>query len=278
MNIKKSLNISGKILSLNKPIVMGVINTTPDSFYEPSRVNQTDDIVSQAEKMLEEGAAILDIGGYSTRPGNQTVSIEDEILRVKKPIEEIIKHFPKAIISIDTFRSEVAEVAMHAGAKIVNDISGGNLDDKMYQIVADWKCPYIIMHMRNSPQNMMADLVYKDLVTDVNKYFSEIANNIKFYGIKDLVIDPGFGFSKDLKQNYHLLQKLSALKVLGLPILVGLSRKSMIYKKLDITSQEALNGTSVLNTIALLNGASILRVHDVKQAVESVELFTETYR
>ncbi|MEL6561292.1 MAG: dihydropteroate synthase [Bacteroidota bacterium] len=275
MKIKKSLNVSGKLISLETPVVMGILNITPDSFYQNSRYQSIKEVLKESEKMLIEGADILDIGGYSSRPGAHEVTIEEEISRVIPVVEAVTENFHNAIISVDTFRSEVANVALEAGAHIINDISGGRADAKMYDLIAKWACPYIVMHMKGTPQTMMQMTNYEDLLKEIITYFSEIAYLLRARGVKDIIIDPGFGFAKNMEQNYNLLQNLSHLQVLGLPILAGISRKSMIYKKLGITSQEALNGTTVLNSFALMNGASILRVHDVKEAVETVRLFKE---
>ncbi len=275
MKIKKSLNISGKVISLETPAVMGILNITPDSFYEKSRHHAIKDVLQESEKMISEGALILDIGGYSSRPGADEVSELEEIERVRPVIETISSEIPEAIISVDTFRSEVASVALNSGAHIVNDISGGQLDASMFDLIASWNCPYILMHMKGTPQSMMGLTDYDDLLKDVVTYFSDRVHQLRSKGVKDIVIDPGFGFSKNLEQNYQLLKNLEYLQVLDLPILAGISRKSMIYKKLGITSQEALNGTTVLNSFSLMKGASLLRVHDVKEAVETVKLYKE---
>lgn len=275
MKIKKSLNVSGKLISLETPVVMGILNITPDSFYQNSRHQSIKEVLKESEKMLNDGATILDVGGYSSRPGADEVTMEEEISRVRPVVEALTENFPEAIISVDTFRSGVASIALEAGAHIINDISGGHADAKMYDLVAQWGCPYIVMHMRGTPQTMMKMNKYEDLLKEMINYFSEIIYLLKGKGVKDIIIDPGFGFAKNIEQNYYLLQNLGYLKVMGLPILAGISRKSMIYKKLGITSQEALNGTTVLNSFALMNGASILRVHDVKEAVETVRLYKE---
>ncbi|MBB6459251.1 dihydropteroate synthase [Flammeovirga kamogawensis] len=268
-----SLKIKGKLFDLNSTKVMGIINATPDSFYNNSRKVYVDDAVLQAETMLNEGAHILDIGGYSSRPGAEHVKEEEELNRVLPIIEAIKTKFPEAIISIDTFRSNVAKNANYFGADIINDISGGNLDERMFDTVKELNIPYIMMHMRGTPQTMKNLTEYPEGVTfEVMKYFAEKAQEFLSDGTSDIIIDPGFGFAKTIEQNYELLHNLHLLKELNLPILVGVSRKSMITKKLGITSNEALNGTSVLNTLAILKGAHILRVHDVKPAVECVKL------
>ena len=277
LHSKRTLRVSDKVLDLSVPAVMGIINITPDSFYSGSRHQSVKSAEEQAEQMLSFGADILDIGGYSSRPGADEVSESEEIDRVQPVIEHLSKAFPEAIFSVDTFRSGVAEAAMRAGAHMINDISGGQLDEAMYDTVARWQCPYFLMHMKGTPQTMMNQTGYDDLLKEMISYFAERIVLLREKGVHDIIIDPGFGFSKNLRQSYYILRRLSALKVLGLPILSGISRKSMIYKKLGINSHEALNGTTVLNTISLIEGASILRVHDVKEAVEAVALYKETY-
>ncbi len=269
---KKTLNIEGRVLSLEQPMVMGILNATPDSFFEGSRFSEENAVLKQVEKMLEEGAHFIDVGGYSTRPGAEHIPLEEEIKRTAKKIKKIKTTFPEAIISADTFRSKVALSAIENGASIINDVSGGMLDKDMMPTVARAKVPYILMHMRGTPQTMNQLTQYNNLVTEVVK---ELAINVKkaiSHGINDIIIDPGFGFSKTADQNYELLKNLDYFKVLKLPLLIGLSRKSMIWRKLDCLPEEALNGTTVLNTVALLNGANILRVHDVKQAIEAIQL------
>ncbi|MBB3697681.1 dihydropteroate synthase [Flammeovirga yaeyamensis] len=272
-----SIKIKGTLLDFNTPKVMGIINATPDSFYNQSRKLFVDDAIQQAEKMLQDGATILDIGGYSSRPGADHVNEKEELERVLPIIDQISSQFPEAILSIDTFRSEVARQSIQAGAGIINDISGGKLDAKMYQTVADLDVPYIMMHMRGTPQTMQTLTDYPNGVThEVMKYFSERRIEFIKSGAVDLIIDPGFGFAKTLDQNYELLREMSTLQALACPILVGVSRKSMITKKLNIEAKDALNGTTVINTIALQQGGNILRVHDVKEAAECVKLFSET--
>lgn len=254
---------------------MGIINATPDSFYAGSRRLTVDDILRQAGNMLDQGATFLDIGGYSSRPGAKDVSIDDEIKRVVEPIDAIVKRFPEAIISIDTFRSEVAKRAVDSGASVVNDISAGNLDNQMLNVVAELSVPYIAMHMKGTPQTMKELVNYDNLVVEVVKYFSSVLDHCNHLGIKDVLIDPGFGFAKTTEQSFELLNKLEYFEQLSRPLLVGVSRKSMIYRSLEITAEEALNGTTVLNTVALFKGAAILRVHDVKEAVEAVKLISQ---
>ena len=266
------LNIGGKLLDLSTPQVMGILNVTPDSFYSGSRVLQVEDAYMKAERMISEGASILDLGGHSTRPGADAVSEEEELKRVLPVVELIQKHFPNAIISIDTFRSTVARQAVAAGAHIVNDIAGGNLDSLMFETVAALNVPYILMHSRGTPQTMKELNQYDNLVTDVLRELQAKIYQLQQLGVRDIVADMGFGFAKNADQNYVLLNELKAFQVLNVPLLIGVSRKSMIWRKLNITADQSLNGTTVLNTIALMNGANILRVHDVKEAVEAVKL------
>ncbi|QMU29850.1 dihydropteroate synthase [Adhaeribacter radiodurans] len=269
---KSTLNCHGKILSLASPIVMGILNVTPDSFYEGSRHTTTDEVVAQAEKMLAEGADILDIGGYSSRPGATDISVDEEKARVIPAIEAIRRAFPGTFISIDTFRSEIAQAAVQAGASIINDISGGSLDDKMFATAATLKVPYILMHMRGTPQTMKQLTSYDNLIVELVTYFEHKVAQLRAAGVVDIIIDPGFGFAKTVEQNFTLLRNLNEFSLFELPILVGLSRKSMTYKTLGIEASEALPGTIALNTVALLQGASILRVHDVKEAVQTIKL------
>jgi dihydropteroate synthase len=254
---------------------MGVINATPDSFYSLSRKQTEKDILNEAEKMLLEGADFLDIGGYSSRPEADDISVDEERKRVLSPIQLIKKHLPEAIISIDTFRSEIARQSVESGAAMVNDISGGQLDPDMISEVAKLKVPYVAMHMKGTPQTMKNHAHYDDLLREIIYFFSGVLEKCRQVGINDLLVDPGFGFAKTIQHNFELISKLDILKVLERPLLVGLSRKSMIYKTLSISSKEALNGTTVLNTLALLKGASILRVHDVREAKQIVTLLNQ---
>jgi dihydropteroate synthase len=270
-----TLNCKGKLIVFESPLVMGIVNITPDSFYAGSRFTNSDAILSQAEKMIEEGADILDLGGQSTRPGSEAVTVEEELKRVIPNIGNIHRHFPDSITSVDTFYSKVAVEAVNAGASIVNDISAGRQDEKMLTEVAALKVPFVAMHMRGNPSTMQELTTYDNLVRELLDFFIEKREQCRQAGIKDLIIDPGFGFAKTIGQNFELLKNLSVFKMLDLPILVGLSRKSTIYKTLNISAEEALNGTTVLNTIALMNGANIIRVHDVKEARETVKLFAE---
>lgn len=251
---------------------MGVLNITPDSFYAGSSVNQIDQIIIRARQMMKEGATFIDIGGYSSRPGAEDISPEEELKRIVEPIKEIKNQLPEAMISIDTFRAIVAEKALQSGACIINDISAGHLDNKMFDLVASVQVPYIAMHMRGTPQTMRNLNKYDDLLKEMMYYFSEIVEKLNHRSVNDILIDPGFGFAKDIDQNFYLLKNLNHFKWLNKPILAGLSRKSMIYKTLRLPPEEALNGTTVLNTAAILNGASILRVHDVAAAMEVIKL------
>ena len=272
---KKTLTTSGRLIDLSIPKVMGIVNVTPDSFYAGSRKQEIKDFLTLVEQMLLDGATFLDVGGYSSRPGADHISEEDEIRRVSGPITALSKEFPEAIISIDTFRSSVAKAAIDAGAHMINDISGGQLDEAMLSVAGNLRVPYIGMHMRGTPQTMKSLTEYDDLLKEVMVYFGGMLNRCKEVGIIDALIDPGFGFAKTLNQNYYLLNHLSILKQLGVPILVGVSRKSMIWRLLEIDADQALNGTTALNSVALLKGANILRVHDVKEAVETVKLIEQ---
>lgn len=274
---KITLNSRGKLLLLDEPWVMGIINITPNSFYSQSRINkdEPDLALKRAAKMIEAGAKILDIGGYSSRPGAEEVTEDEERSRVIPIIEKLKKEFPQTFVSVDTFRSKVAKASVQAGADIVNDISGGDLDPEMIPAVAQLKVPYICMHMRGTPQNMYELTDYENLEKEILAYFNRKLQACRKAGIKDVIIDPGLGFSKTLEQNYRILKNLSYFNTINAPILIGLSRKSMIYKLLGIKQEEALNGTTALNMVALMNGAKILRVHDVKEAIESVKLFKQ---
>jgi dihydropteroate synthase len=275
--LKKTLNLRGKILDISSPVVMGILNVTPDSFYDGGVYNDKKKILQRAHKILNEGAEIIDVGGYSSRPGASDISEKEEISRVIPAIKVIHKEFPDAAISIDTFRAEVARIAINEGASMVNDISGGNLDENMFQTVSDLNVPYILTHMKGTPQDMSMMAKYDNLIKEVIEYFEYRISELNNLAVKDIIIDPGFGFAKTADHNFELLKDLGYLKILKLPILVGISRKSMIYKKLNIDLESSLNGTTVLNTIALMNGASILRVHDVKECVEAVKLFKAVY-
>ncbi|MBO9614786.1 MAG: dihydropteroate synthase [Dyadobacter sp.] len=270
---KKTLNIRGALLDLSAPVVMGIMNITPDSFYSGSRVVAMDQIVEKAGQMLSEGAGMIDIGGYSTRPGAREVSAEEEGDRIESAVEPLAKFFPDLIISVDTFRAEVAERGIRKGAHIINDVAGGTLDDAMFETVARLRVPYILMHMRGTPQTMNDLTDYERLVPDILRDLRRKVAVLQSKGVADLIIDPGFGFAKTIAQNFELTRELKQFQLLGYPVLVGISRKTTIYKTLHISPEEALNGTTVLNTLALERGASILRVHDVKPAVEAVKLW-----
>lgn len=269
-----TLNCKGKLLTIEQPLVMGIINATPDSFYKGDLPAGLEEIVVQVGKMTSEGASIIDIGGQSTRPGSERISASEEIQRVIPVIDSILTTYPQTIISIDTYHSEVALAAIKAGASIVNDISAGSLDPEMIDCVSSLKVPYICMHMKGSPEHMQNNPTYDDLIKEVLDFFIDKIEQCKKAGIKDIIIDPGFGFGKTIQQNFILLKQLSVFKMLDKPILTGLSRKSMVYKTLDVDVTAALNGSTVLHTIALQQGASILRVHDVKEAMQAVTLFT----
>lgn len=267
-----SLNCKGKLIIIEKPLVMGILNLTDDSFYAGSRLTGIDVIKNKAAEMIHEGADILDLGAQSTRPGSTRISAEDELNKLLPAIEIIQQNFPEVLLSIDTYHSKVAEECVAAGASIINDISGGEMDKMMIATVGKLKVPYICMHMKGVPETMQYQTHYEDMVKEILDFFIQKIDACKHAGINDVIIDPGFGFGKNISQNLHLLKNLQVFKMLEKPILAGLSRKSTIYKTLKITADESLNGTTVLNTIALLNGASILRVHDVKEARETVTL------
>jgi dihydropteroate synthase len=270
-----NINCNGNLIDLSTPKVMGILNVTPNSFYDGGKHKEINSIIHQVDKMLSEGADFIDIGAYSSKPSAEFVSEEEEIKRLVHIIKELVETFPTIILSVDTFRANVARASVENGVAIVNDISAGLLDDKMLETVAKLKVPYIMMHMRGNPQTMQSLVNYDDIVKEMIFYFSERIQKARSFGISDIVIDPGFGFAKTLEQNYEVLHKMELFSILELPILAGISRKSMIYKVLEKTPQEALNGTSVLNTIALQKGAKILRVHDVKEAVECIKLVSK---
>ena len=267
------LNAGGKLIDLSTPRIMGVIKITPDSFYASSRYVTDNEILDTAKQMLEDGADIIDVGGYSSRPGAKDISIEEEGDRVLKAIRLITSEFPDAIVSVDTFRADIArEAVIGCGAHIINDISGGDGDSKMFSTVEDLNVPYILMHMKGDPRTMQNKPVYDDIVADIIRWFGDRIFKLNSVGLKDIIIDPGIGFGKTIEHNFELLRRLGDFSIAGLPVLVGISRKSMIWKTLNISADEALNGTTVLNSIALMNGADILRVHDVKEAVQAVKL------
>ena len=267
------INVRGNLIDLSVPKVMGIINVTPDSFYKESRVTTEEGIIKSASQIIEDGADIIDIGGYSSRPGAANITADEERSRVINAVKIVSREFPDAIISIDTFRSEIAkEAVLEGGAGMINDISGGEADKKMFHAVEKLQVPYIMMHMQGVPGTMQENPVYDDVVADILKWFGERIFRLQSIGVNDIIIDPGFGFGKKAEHNFELLRHLGDFSIAGLPLLVGFSRKSMIWKTLGITPGEALNGTSVLNTVALMNGADILRVHDVKEAVQAVKL------
>ena len=274
---KSSLNCRGRLLDISTPVVMGILNVTPDSFFDGSRYTVDAKIKARVAVMMAEGVDIIDIGGVSTRPKSSIVPEKEELKRVIPAIELILKEFPEALISIDTFRSSVAKKALESGAHMVNDISAGNFDPALFDVVAEFKVPYIMMHLSGSFESMHDSYDYNNLLKEMILYFSKRIETLRKAGLADIIVDPGFGFSKSLEQNYHLLKNLSLLQILEVPVLAGISRKSMITRALKLGAEEALNGTSVLNTLALLNGASILRVHDVKQAKQAIEL-VEIYK
>ena len=270
-----NINCNGNLIDLSTPKVMGILNVTPNSFYDGGKHKEINSIIHQVDKMLSEGADFIDIGAYSSKPSAEFVSEEEEIKRLVPIVKSLVETFPNIVLSVDTFRAQVAKASVENGVAMVNDIAAGLLDDKMLETVAELKVPYIMMHMRGNPQTMQSLTDYNDIVKEMIFYFSERIQKARSFGISDIVIDPGFGFAKTLEQNYEVLHKMELFSMLELPLLAGISRKSMIYKVLEKTPQEALNGTSVLNTIALQKGAKILRVHDVKEAVECIKLVSK---
>ncbi len=273
LNQLNKITCKGKTIGLEKPIVMGILNVTPDSFFDGGKYERENDILKQAEKMLDEGATILDIGAMSSRPGAVEISEKEELQRLLPAIHSILKEFPETILSIDTYRSGIAKKVIDTGAAIINDISGGQLDDKMFETVGKLQVPYILMHMKGNPQNMQQSPDYEDVTLEIFDWFTLRINELKAAGVKEIILDPGFGFGKTVAHNYELLQKMHVFAIHDLPVLAGISRKSMIYKILENTAQEALNGTSVLHLVALNEGAKILRVHDVKEAKEVIKLW-----
>jgi len=269
------INCKGTLVDLSVPKIMGILNCTPDSFFDGGNYKNESDFLKQAEKLLTDGADFIDIGAYSSKPNADFVSEDEELARMVPVVELVLKHFPETLISVDTFRAAVAKASVESGAAMVNDIAAGMLDDKMLETVGKLKVPYIMMHMRGTPQTMVKLTQYDDIVKEMLEYFAERINTARHLGIDDIIIDPGFGFAKTLAQNYEVLNKMELFQMTDLPILAGMSRKSMIYKLLDITPQEALNGTTVLNTLALTKGANIVRVHDVKEAAETVKIFNQ---
>lgn len=273
---KKWLNCRGRLIDISQPKVMGILNVTPDSFYDGGKYNDENTIRSMVNKIIEEGADFIDVGGYSSRPGAPEVNEKEELERLTRALHIIRKESEDIIISVDTFRSTVASIVVKEyGADMINDISAGNLDNKMFDTIAELGVPYCIMHMQGTPATMQKDPQYSNLIQELFFFFSEKTNQLTKLGVKDIMIDPGFGFGKTLEHNYEILYRLDEFKIIGLPIIVGLSRKSMIYKVLEVTSEDALNGSSVVHTIALLGGANMLRVHDVKEAKECIKLVTK---
>lgn len=270
----KTINIRGELVSLEQPLVMGILNITPDSFYESSRNIEYNDALSRADQIIREGANIIDVGAYSSRPGADDISEEEEIERLKSVLPQIRERYPHAIISVDTFRSGVARYSVEEyGVDIINDITGGEGDLDMFRTVAQLKVPYILMHMRGTPQTMQNETSYNNVIVDIIEYFSRKISELHLLGVNDIILDPGIGFAKSLEQNYNIIKNLADFAQFKLPLLVGVSRKSMIYKLFNTTPQEALPGTVALNTMALTKGANILRVHDVRECVETVRIF-----
>ena len=271
--IKQFINCRGKLLDLSKPVIMGIVNLTPDSFYKGSCCKNETEILKRVETIINEGGSIIDVGACSTRPGADKISCEEEIARLMPALHLIRKHFPEIPVSIDTFRGDVAKKAIKEGeADIINDISGGNFDVNMFDTVSELNVPYILTHIKGTPKTMQNSIKYEDLIGEILFDLSKKIDSLRIKGVNDIIIDPGFGFGKTLEQNYSLLKNLNQFFIFELPVLVGISRKSMIYNLLKTTPENALNGTTALNTVALLNGANILRVHDVKEAVECVEI------
>lgn len=272
--IAKYINVNGHLMDLDYPRVMGILNVTPDSFYSGSRKQTEEEIISRCQQILDEGGSIIDLGAYSSRPNAEHISTEEEMSRLRKALKVINENFPKAVLSVDTFRADVAKMCVEEyGVAIINDIAAGMMDERMFATVAQLGVPYIMMHMQGTPQNMQVNPHYDNIIKEILYYFSEKVQRLRDLGAKDLILDPGFGFGKTLAHNYELMEKMNEFTIFELPILVGISRKSMIYKLLGGSPEDALNGTSVLNTVALSKGANILRVHDVKEAMEAVKIF-----
>ncbi len=272
-----SLNLGGELVSLSRPLIMGILNITPDSFYPGSRTTEEEQIAERLRKMMNEGADIIDIGAYSSRPNADDISPDEEMKRLSKGLDIIRKLYPDARVSVDTFRADIAARCVREyGVQMINDISGGELDSQMFETIAELKVAYILMHMKGTPQTMMQQIRYKHIIPEMLYYFSARIARLESLGINDIIIDPGFGFSKSVDDNYLLMNRLDEFTRIGYPLLVGISRKSMIYKYFGYTPEESLNGTTILNTLALLGGADILRVHDVKEAVEAVKIVSKT--
>lgn len=273
--VSATINVRGRLVSLDEPQVMGILNVTPDSFFATSRCRSEEEIRQRVCMMRREGATMVDIGAYSSRPGAEEVSVEEELRRLLPAVGIVREEWPDAIISVDTFRAEVARQAVEAGADIINDISGGEMDKDMFRTVAELHVPYILMHMQGTPQDMQKAPHYDNLMCEVFRSLGERVEELHEMGVADVTVDPGFGFGKTMAQNYEMMARLGEFRLLGCPILVGISRKSMVYRLLDTTPEESLNGTTALNTIALMNGASILRVHDVREAVEAIKIYRQ---
>jgi len=267
------INCNGQLIDLKLPKVMGILNLTPDSFYDGGKYQADSEMLGQVEKMQLEGATFIDIGAYSSRPNATHISEEEELSRLLPALQRVCREFPDLLVSVDTFRSRIARDSVASGACMINDISGGSMDDQMFSVIADLQVPYVIMHMIGTPQTMKKNVSYKNLITEMINYFSKKIFELRKLGVNDLIIDPGFGFSKTLDQNFELLSKLDLLKTLELPLLAGLSRKSMLYNLLGSTPEQALNATTSVNTVALMKGANILRVHDVKEALETIRIY-----
>lgn len=273
--ISATINVGGRLVSLDEPQVMGILNVTPDSFFATSRCRSEEEIRQRICMMRREGATMVDIGAYSSRPGAEEVSVEEELRRLLPAVGIVREEWPDAIISVDTFRAEVARQAVEVGADFINDISGGEMDKDMFRTVAELHVPYILMHMQGTPQDMQKAPHYDNLMCEVFRSLGERVEELHEMGVADVIMDPGFGFGKTMAQNYEMMARLGEFRLLGCPILVGISRKSMVYRLLDATPEESLNGTTALNTIALMNGASILRVHDVREAVEAIKIYQQ---
>lgn len=273
--VYRTINIGGRLLSFDRPMVMGILNVTPDSFFATSRCRGEEEIRQRVCRMRCEGAAMVDIGAYSSRPGAEDVALEEELRRLLPAISIVREEWPDAVVSVDTFRAEVARRAIEAGADMINDISGGKMDKEMFQTIADLHVPYVLTHMQGTPQNMQSAPSYENLMCEVFRSLGERVELLHEMGVADVIVDPGFGFGKTLEQNYEMMARLGEFRLLESPILVGVSRKSMIYRLLENTPEQSLNGTTVLNTIALMNGADILRVHDVREAVEAVNIYQQ---
>jgi dihydropteroate synthase len=270
---KKTINIDGRLISVDKPTVMGILNVTPDSFYDGGKYRHEKEIIERVTEIVSEGGDFVDIGGYSTRPGAPQISEEEELARLLPAVMTVKKYFPDMTVSIDTFRSGIVKrVIGEAGACMVNDISGGNFDPEMFETVAHLSVPYILMHIQGTPSTMQKKPAYNDVVQDIIMYFSERVKRLRLLGVKDIILDPGFGFGKTLEHNYELMNHFDAFKIFQLPVMAGISRKSMVWKLLNVTPEESLNGSTVLNTLSLAGGADILRVHDVREAVEAIKI------